>query len=181
MRLLVVERSAPIQPKAGPRRVQKRCTPKGPDGDRSRARIREVRAHKVYTSILDADIPEWRNGRIGWADGQPCVGSLKSREVNEFQSLDCPRTFFVLRFLTSARFVNYGAQGLVPFPTSALRCELCDGGPLQALRIPPRIWWRKITFPSAATSPPWPVQRERGRKREFPPSCSPLAFARLQH
>ena len=136
MRLLVVERTVPIQPKAGPRRVQKRCTPKGPDGDRSRARIREVRAHKVYTSILDADIPEWRNGRIGWADGQPCVGFLKSRKdlVQEFQSLDCPRTFFVLRFLTSARFVIHGAQGLVPFSTSAPRCELCDGGPLQAFR-----------------------------------------------
>ena len=104
--MCLVERSTPIQPKAGPRRVQKRCTPEGSDGDRSRARIREVRAHEVYTSILDADIPEWRNGRIGWADGQPCVGFLKSRKdlVQEFQSLDCPRTFFVLRFLTSARF-----------------------------------------------------------------------------
>jgi hypothetical protein len=47
--------------------------------------------HAVYTSILDADIPEWRNGRIGWADGlKDSAANLVAKDYVPVSGYQCP-------------------------------------------------------------------------------------------
>jgi hypothetical protein len=45
----------------------------------------------VYTNILDADIPEWRNGRIGWADGlKDSAANLVAKDYIPVSGYQCP-------------------------------------------------------------------------------------------